>query len=379
MTNRISGPGIGLPAPTTLYPNTQSVQTIPNYEAATNYASVAPGEVVYIPPGDWWYDISGNVVSQYLDPVTGIWRGYSSARLGPKRIFSDGNNWRLFNPTGCPVAAIVTAQGSGYVQATTTVTPSAGNSTWYPVIGGAISTTITIVGGGTNYSIAPQVYFPAPANPGVTAQGYATISGGAVTGVTVTNCGAGYTTAPVPVFIPSPADPNLASITAASATSTISASAGKLCAVLCTNPGSSLASVPTLTVSGAGSSATCTAVSLCTITGSTGSGGTNYTTANAAMTIGGQSNATPVAAVVNPSIDLSAFIPRAAQGTATVSGGAITGFTFYDTGLFASSNFSSNQPTLLVFAQTGASAPAGALTITVTLGGAAGTVALQPA
>lgn len=377
MTINIGGPGIPLPPPQALYPS--SIQTLVSTPAATNYASIAAGQVIVPPPGWWWYDLGPNAISQYLDPVTGIWRGYNSARLGAKRIWSDGNNWRFFNPTGCAVAAIVTAQGSAYVQSTTTVSAGSGNSTWLPIIGGAISTTVTVVGGGTNYSIAPEVFFPFPPSPGVCAQGYATISGGVVTGVTVTNCGAGYPTAPVPVFIPSPFDPNLGTITPATATTTISGSVGKLCAVLCTNPGTSASTVPTLTVVGAGSSATCTAVALCTITASSGSGGANYTASNAALTIGGQSNATPVAAVVNPSIDLSTFVPRQAFGTATVSGGAITGFTFYDTGLFASSNFSSNQPTLIVFNQTGGSAPSGALTISVTLGGAPVGFALQPA
>ena len=381
MTVNIGGNGVGLPVPQTLYP--ASLNNIP-YEGATNYASIAPGQRVIIPPGWWWYSPGPNVLSQYLDPVTGIWRGYNSARLGAKRLWSDGANFSIFNPTGCPVAAIVTAQGSGYVQSTTTVTPSTGNSTWVPIIGGGISTTVTLTAsggftGGNNYSIPPQVYFPAPPAGGVPAQAYATLTAGQVSAVTVTNVGGGYLTAPVPVFVPSPLDPNLATIVPATATTTISGNAGKLVAVLCTNPGTSLSSVPTLTITGAGASATASVVSLATITASTASGGANYTTSNFVQTAGGQSNATEVAAVVNPSISLSTFVPRPAYGTATLSTGALSGFTFYDTGLFASSNFTSNQPLPVVVNNTGASAASGALTLAVTLGGAAAAFELQPA
>lgn len=377
MTINIGGTGVGLNYPSTLYP--ASISNVP-YEAGTNYASLAASERVIIPPGWWWLDAEPNVLLQYIDPVTGVWRGNNnSSRLSPRRIWSDGANFSLFNPTGTPVAGIVTAQGSGYVQSTTTVTANgSGGSTWEPIIGGAISTSVTVVSGGSNYSIAPQVYFAAPPSPGIQAQGYATISAGAVTGVTVTNVGAGYTTAPTPVFIPNPADPNLATITAATATTTISGNAGKLCGVICTNPGAAVSTVPTLTVAGAGSSATVTAVALCTITAATASGGANYTTSNAVTSVGGQSSAAEVAATANPSLTLSGFIPRAAYGTATVSAGALTGFTFYDTGLFASSNFSSNQPLLVVTNNTGASAASGALTLGVTLGGAPAGFSLQP-
>lgn len=377
MTLNIGGPGVPLPTPQALYP--ASISTITGYEAGTNYGSLAPGESLVIPPGQWLVGRSGSIMAQYLDVVTGVWRGYSSVRAQNTRFQSDGTNFRLFNPTGCPVAAIVTAQGSGYVQATTTITANgSGGSTWLPIIGGSLNTTVTVTTGGSGYTIAPTVYFPIPPFPGIPAEGYATISAGAVSAITMTNVGAGYITAPVPVVVPSPFDPALATIVNATLTASISNNVGKLCGVLCTNPGAAVATVPTLTVTGAGTSATCTAVALCTITATTGSGGTNFTTSNKVITSGGVSSATEVAAVVNPSTSLSGFIPRSADGIATVSGGAITGFTFYDTGLYASSNFSSNQPTPIVINQAGATNAAGALTIAVTLAGAAGGFSLQP-
>lgn len=378
MTVNIGGAGIPLNFPSQLYP-ANLAPTDTSYQPGTNYFTLSPGQVQVVPAGEWMITRGRYSQIQYLDPVTGIWRGFSNAGSAGIQLRSDGSNFRFANMTGCPVAAVVTAQGSGYVQSTTTVTASgSGGSTWYPVIGGALNTSVTVVGGGTNYTIAPTVYFPAPTNPGVTAQGYATISAGVVTAITLTNVGAGYTVAPVPVIIPSPFDPNLSTITNATATTSLSNNTGKLCAVICTNPGGSVSTVPTLTVSGAGSSATCTAVALCSITGSTASGGSNYTTSNFVTSVGGQSNASEVGAAANPAISLSTYIPRAAYGTATVSTGALTGFTFYDTGLFASSNFSSNQPSLIVVNNTGASAASGALTLSVTLGGVVDTLAIQP-
>lgn len=377
MTINIGGPGITLPFPQTLYPANLSATTN-NYEAATNYVTLNTGQTQLIPPGWWWVTSDGYSVIQYYDPVNTIWRGWSSARKTPERVWSDGQNFRIANLTGCPVAAVVTAQGSGYAQSTTTVTANGtGGSTWLPIIGGAISTSVTVGTAGSGYTIPPIVYFPAPPAPGVQATGYATLSTGTVSGITVTNQGAGYTVAPVPVILPSPFDPNIANIVPAAATTTISGNAGKLCAVLCTNPGTSVA-VPTLTVTGAGSSATATAVSMCTITATSGSGGSNFTSGqNLAITVGGQSNASTV--LTNPEIEPTAYVPRQGWGVPTVSGGAITGFTMTDNGLYMSSNLSSNQPTLLVLAQTGSTDPSGALTISVTLGGTQSLVVLQPA
>lgn len=384
MTINIGGVGIPLPVPQVLYPNIPASSNAAGvngiaYEAATNYGSLAPGESLIVPPGQWLVGRSGSIMAQYLDTVTGIWRGYSSVRAQNTRFQSDGANFRLFNPTGCPVSAIVTAQGSGYSQSSTTVTANgSGGSTWMPIIGGALNTSVTVATGGSGYTIAPTVYFPAPPYPGIPATGYATLSAGAVSAVTLVDVGAGYLTAPTPVVIPSPYDPNLANIVSATLTTSISNNTGKLCGVLCTNPGGAVTTVPTLTVTGAGSSATCTAVALCTITASSASGGANYTTSNKVITSGGQSNASEVSAAVNPSVSLSTFIPRSADGIATISTGALSGFTFYDTGLFASSNFSSNQPNPIVINNTGSSAPSGALTLSLTLGGAAGGFSLQP-
>lgn len=153
MTVNIGGTGIGLNFPQALYPAYLNSNT--PYEAGTNYVTLNSGASQIVPPGWWWLTHDGYSVLQYKDPVTGIWRGTSSARQTPQRVWSDGANFRVANLTGCPVAAVVTTQGSGYAQATTTVTANgSGGSTWYPIIGGAISTSVTVGTAGSGYTLS---------------------------------------------------------------------------------------------------------------------------------------------------------------------------------------------------------------------------------
>ena len=64
------------------------------------------------------------------------------------------------------------------------------------VAGASQVASVTITGGGTQYTTAPAVTFDAPPSGGVTATGTAIVSGGVVTGITITNAGFGYTTPP---------------------------------------------------------------------------------------------------------------------------------------------------------------------------------------
>jgi hypothetical protein len=175
-------------------------------------------------------------------------------------VSSDGQNYRISNPTGCPVGAIITAAGSGGtngfygfvnsfnnsgVAATIvnglvsvgntsfTITPSAGGSTWNAIVGGAVNTTISVSGtvyqsakgiltafgattggitasGGSNYTRAPIIMFVAPPNQGqqpcILPTATCTISGGAVNAVTVVNQGAGLLGLPGIVVVPQPGD-----------------------------------------------------------------------------------------------------------------------------------------------------------------------------
>lgn len=247
--NRLGGPGIGLPYPQSLYP-TSLIGAAP--QAATNVLTLANGEALPIPPGDWL--ISGAPM-QWLDPVTGTWIYIgSSSAVNEGYVHSDGQNMRVINPNGIVTAATVTAAGSAYTTAPT-VTPSAGGSTYTAIVGGAVSLTLPGGGGGSGYTVAPIVLISAPPAGGIQATATATVSSGAVTGYTVVNAGAGYTTAPTVQVLPNPYDPNYGSIVNASVTAALTGS-GTITGVLCTWGGTPLGTQPTLSFSTGSATAT---------------------------------------------------------------------------------------------------------------------------
>ena len=185
------------------------------------------------------------------------------------RVVSDGFTCRIANLTGCPCTATVTSYGSGYVQATTTITATPGNSTWLPIVGGQLGFgTVVTANSGGGYGIAPEVFIPAPPPAqnnsngvgGRQATGWVSISGGTVNGFTFTDPGAGYNSALTVALVPSPNDPNLATgVTAATLAFTLTKT-DSITGVLCTNSGAALSDPNqiTLTVTGAGSTATLT-------------------------------------------------------------------------------------------------------------------------
>lgn len=362
----ISGPGVGLPPPSGLYP--QSLLNGAPFNVNTNVFTLAAGEALPIPAGTWIVTHGPYSIIQWLDPITGIWRSLSSAREAIQIISSDGFTRRVANLTGCPVGAVVTNGGSNYVQGTTSVTVNTGTSTWYPIVGGQINTTVSVVTTGSGYGIPPLVFFDAPPSPGVQATGYAAISSGTITSITVTNQGAGYPSAPNVQVLANPADPNLNTLTNGTATCTTTG-AGKVTAVLCTNPGNALAAIPTLTVAGAGASAAVTPVWMNTITGATIAGvGAGYAATTLLTTVGGITAATPT--FTNPGIELTGYIPRQAQIGLSVSGGTITSIsTIYDGGLFTGA------PSALVLTN-GIVTTVG--TVTLVTGGTTDTVMFQP-
>lgn len=368
MSQPQGGSGIGLPLPQYLYPSELTNSAI---DISSNYQSLPPGEVLIIPPGHWSLDPGPYSFLQYLDPVTTAWRGFSTARSTQKYTWSDGVNLRVANLTGCPVAAVVTVGGSGYVQASTTVAASAGGSTWQAVVGGMCSVS-TIAAAGSGYSIAPNLLIAAPPAPGVQATGYVTLTGGSVTGVTLTNVGAGYQTAPSAVIVPSPFDPNLASAVPTAATVTLAlVGSGSVAAVICTNNGTPQSSAPTLTIAGAGSSAAATVVMCNTIaSGSVVAGGAGFTGGGGFTTVGGIPSATPQ--YVNPAIQLTGAIPRPAQGGFFASGGSLISVsTIYDGGLFFGT------PTVLATPGAGY-LQTSAASVTVTLGSTTDILRIQP-
>src|SRR5262249_47027785 len=154
---------------------------------------------------------------------------------------------------------------------------------------------------GAGYGVAPIVMIPPPppaqVNPngvgGIPAEMVAVIASGTVSSISIVNPGAGYPTAPTPVIVPSPFDPNLSvGITQASVAFSLTSS-GVIMGALCTNNGGpmnngSLNSI-TLTIGGAGASGSLTANVMQTVVSATVSGpGTGYGTGQGLVTtVGG--------------------------------------------------------------------------------------------
>lgn len=403
MSGPMSGPGLGLQLPQNLYPS--ELQNAP-YDLPANRQALAPGQELPIPRGDWILSLGMYCILEYLDPVTGVWTYGASASGnagGDIVVSSDGFNVRAANRTGCPVGGIVNTYGSGYVQASTTISVTGGGgSTWVPIVGGQLTmatSTIVTANAGAGYGVAPLVFIPAPppasTNPngigGVQASGYCTIASGTVSGFTFTNPGAGYPSIPTPVIYPNPTDPNInTGITQATITFSLTGS-GSITGVLCTNPGAPL-STPnniTLTVSGAGTNATVSAIMMQTITAASLTGGSTIAGASVSAlvtTVNGYplsaGPATPTSGTITngPTYLLLGARPRPAQIALTVGAAgtlaAQTG-TLYDSGLFYS------VPTPIVMGLTNLAAAVvgtivGSSTIALTMGSKADIITLQP-
>jgi hypothetical protein len=377
MVQIISGPGVPAPAPQNLYP-TELNNAIP--DTPTNYVGLAPGDAIYLPSGSnrWLIDTGAVSVLQYLDPVTGCWRGFAGGRGQHIHIMDMTFIGRIANLTGCPVAAIVAGGGTGFAQATAAITANVGGSTWQAVVGGALSVS-TVSVAGKNYTVAPDVFIPAPPAPGVQATAYATIASGTVATVVLVNVGAGYPYAPYAALVPSPFDVNLGTITTASVTLVLNAAlAGEITAALCTNNGAPLATLSALTLTaagGAGSGATITPQIMQTIIGSSvvagGVGFGNATQGPIIVATGGP--AVSVSAIGNPIVELApVYRSRQAWGTGTTNaGGTISAIVFEDTGLFI------NTPTFGIFPGAGGIVSTAA-SVTLTMGALNDTVLLQP-
>jgi hypothetical protein len=364
-----------LPPPQNYYPS--QLFNAPS-DPSSNVMTLAPGGTFTVPAGQFLFDLSPNLIFQFLDPVTQIWdlprTGYMNRT---QSVFSDGFTTRLANLTGCPVVAVVTNAGSGYPATGTSVTASgSGGSTWIAVVGGQLSvSTVSVAGSG--YGVPPIVMIPPPPYPGVQATAYSTITGGSVSGVTLNNVGAGYsTTSPLAVIVPSPFDPNLIAGNAITQATVVlgTIGAGSVSAVLCTNPGNAVgATAPTLTIAGTGgSAATATAYNMLTLTGvSVVAAGAGYTGGGYLTTVGGIPSATAV--VTNPLSESRDFVPRPAQTLMAAPAGASIASvsTLIDGGLFIGT------PTAVL---TGLDAiPTSVASVTLTLGSSVGTFRLQNA
>ena len=311
---------------------------------------------------------------QQKDPTSGIWRtiGGGVPAGGFEHIMSDGVNYRIANQTGCAVGALLTNAGSSYTSAPT-VTASAGSSIWQAFVGGAVSTTVTVSNGGTNYTYPPIVTFSSPApGTGIQASGFATLSGSAVTSVTVVDQGAGYTVAPTITFTNDPRE-GVNGVTAgynAAAVATLTG-ANTITGLVCLDHGTPLTAVPTLSFSGGGgSSAAATAIMCWSITAfAVGTAGAGLSGANAQITAL-DIPSTTAAAYLNPttqygttSYNLGLVRQRNANIIGTVTAGAITVTTprYIDGGIYTTA------PVAIVVAN--ASVVTTAPVVTVSMGG----------
>ncbi|MGE3582791.1 MAG: hypothetical protein AB7J28_15410 [Hyphomonadaceae bacterium] len=367
------GPGIGVNL-VPVVPGINPTSRYYGYNTSVDQFVLGSGELFLIPPGQWMVSPGPYSFIQVLDPVTGLWRTTAQTPNGGARfVSSDGTNYRVANLSGCALGSFITNVGSGYTSAPT-VTASAGSSAWTAIVGGAINTTVTIATAGAGYSHKPILLIEPPPAGGVQATAVAAVTAGAISSVTVIDQGAGYTSAPRITVLPDPRD----TVTTQAALTTALTGSGTITAIVCTDPGTPLTSVPTLTISGGGGASGAATVVMCfTATGFTvGAGGAAYGNAQPFLVqaVGGRVAGT-AGAVVNPSTGVGLLTPRTGFITGTSeAGGAVTatGAVIEDGGLFA------RVPSGFVTAG-GSGLATTVAQVTITVGGVNDVLYLQPA
>lgn len=399
MPQFISGPGIGLEYPQNYYPSELQGAA---QDSSTNKLTLAPGDTFVLPAGDFYVGLGGYTILQFNDPVTGVWQNASGAAFtrGTIHVSSDGYNCRVANLTGCCVDASITNAGSGYVQASTTIVASGAGfqtgvalPTFQAIVGGQLGLTgtftIDVPTKGAGYGLPPIVMIPPPPPAsnnvngvgGIPATAYAILgASGSIAAISLTNPGAGYPSAPAITVVPSPFDPNLSSgITNASVSFSLTGS-GSIVGVLCTNPGGplitgSLANV-TLTVGGAGSSGSLTAIVMQTVISSTISGpGVGYGTAEVGIMAINGAPPTGAPSPTPESLRL-AWQSRPAQigltpANTSVSAGSPA--VIYDGGLFKGT------PAIIFASPAGAAAPSTIATLATAMGSRPDIITVQKA
>ncbi len=366
---RQAGSGMGLTRLPLVQYNYNSAYAA--YNSNINEIALGSGQTQLVPPGQWMITTGLYTWVQFKDSITSKWRTIAQTPNVPQYITSDGQNFRIANLTGCALGAHITNVGSGYTSAPT-VTASSGSSTWLAIVGGAISGTVTVTTAGAGYTHKPTLFIEPPqSSTGVQATAVVSVSAGALSTVTVIDQGAGYTSAPRITIIPDPRD----TITTEGLLTTTLTGSGTITAVLCTDHGTPLTAVPTLSFSGGGgASAAATAVMCFTATG--------FTITNAGVAYGASVPVliqvadgritTAAGTVVNPSIGVGILNPR--NGSAIViseAGGTIAATpTIQDGGLYT------KVPT--AFFTGSASTPATTTAVaTVTVGGVSDVVLMQ--
>lgn len=167
------------------------------------------GAARLIPSGTWFATPGIYSCIQEYDPVQAQWISPGGSTGEPRYVNSDGFNYRMVNLCGTIVGATVTTAGSGYTAATppTVTFTNAASAAATAIVGGAVSTTVTVTNGGSGYLWAPIVFLDSPPlGAGYQATANCAISSAAVSTVTISNQGAGYTNVPNIYFINDPRD-----------------------------------------------------------------------------------------------------------------------------------------------------------------------------
>lgn len=341
-----------------------------------NLAGLVTNQIALPAGGCWpfpnnWFEVKPGKYTtiQEYDPITGFWRaiGGSDPNASLARIKGDGNNYRLANQTGCAVGALMTTAGTGYTSAPV-VTASSGSSLWRAIVGGAVSTSVTVTNGGSGYSYPPMVLIAAPPAGGIQATAICALTTGAVSSVTITDQGAGYSSAPVITFQNDPREGvNGVATGFNAAATTVLTGSGTITGLVCIDHGTPLTAVPTLTFSGGGgASAAATTIMCFTITAYTVSAtttGSGYAAPVIISAYGGFPATSPAYTNVSTQSQLvrgrNGFIVGAVSGTAVTA----TGQVIYDGGIYP------GVPTVYTLSSWPQGAGAVAAVLTATVGG----------
>ena len=384
---RQAGLGMGLIPAVPINDPAPPVGTVNPFISPAGNQTLSAGEAWVLPAGQWYVDPGTVSALQVYDAILQIWLQLGTPTNDFKFITSDGVNVRLANQSGCAVGAVITNAGTGYTSAPT-VAASVGGSQWRAIVGGSISTTVTITTPGAGYNYPPEVWIAPPPAGGIPATAIATLSSG-VPSITVINQGAGYTTAPAIRLTPDSRESLAAApgpTTTAYATTTLTG-AGTITGLVCTNHGTpaTLAyngTYPTLTITGGGgASAAATPLFNWAATGITlVAAGTGYSN-NVPFVVQGFQGPLPTAAgSLNPQINTNLLTPRMSQIVGNTAAGTVltvTGAVVNDPGAILYPSFvTGGTVTNTGITVAGQAAPTTYGVVGVNLGGVTDTVGL---
>jgi hypothetical protein len=356
----------------------------PNPRGQSSIAmTLQPGLSRLIPAGTWQLSTDGYSCVQEFDPVQDQWiapggggGSYANQPDMIRYINSDGNNYRVINLCGCIVGAIVSTAGSGYTTASppTVSFTNATNAAAVAIVGGAVSTSVTVTNAGTSYTYPPLILLDSPPYNGVggyQATGYSTLSGTTLSSITIDNQGAGYVQVPNIYIINDPRD---TTGSGASAVATLTG-AGTVTQLVITNIGNPNTTLfPTIAFSSG--SAAAFPIMVKTVSGlAITTSGSGYTGTQEITSLGSGINST-ANILTNPKWTTNLVRTRKASiiGALTTGGAFTGGATLVDGGIYAGSNF-----TVMIYGSltTGAGPAPATLTLS-TSSNPNSTVTLQP-